>query len=213
MTQAGEITGLGFDTTNNRLCICSCNDIVQSWSILKDPTTGIWTAQNIFSRKYTNLSPQAIMFAAIENTTDRDIIVFGLHNNGPIYTLASKTGQLCRSGRREPELEMLPSTGGKGFSVLTTPPLVPHCSVSQTKPRCACLRYLGEREYETRPRHVRFAESGLAVISGSDHGVVYVFETRTGELLQKLEVGVSQWVQAIATAEIDGVPVIFAALT
>ena len=57
-----------------------------------------------------------------------------------------------------------------------------------------------EREYEMRPRHVRFAESGLAVISGSDHGVVYVFETRTGVVLQKLEVGVSQWVQAIAVS-------------
>ncbi|KAJ7729550.1 hypothetical protein DFH07DRAFT_781938, partial [Mycena maculata] len=56
-------------------------------------------------------------------------------------------------------------------------------------------------------------ESGLAIISGSDHGVVYVFETRTGDVLQKLQVGISQWVQAIAAAEIDGAPVIFAALT
>lgn len=55
-----------------------------------------------------------------------------------------------------------------------------------------------ERQYEMRPRQVSFAESGLAIISGSDHGVVYVFETRTGDVLQKLQVGVSQWVQAIA---------------
>lgn len=55
-----------------------------------------------------------------------------------------------------------------------------------------------ERELEMRPRHVRFAESGWAVVSGSDHGVVYVFETRTGNVLQKLEIGALQWVQAIA---------------
>jgi hypothetical protein len=84
MTHPGEITGLGFDTTKNRLCICSRNDIVQSWTIIKDPMTGKWTVQNIFSRKYTNLSPQAIMFAAFDNTKDRDIIVCGLHNNGPM---------------------------------------------------------------------------------------------------------------------------------
>ncbi len=80
-----------------------------------------------------------------------------------------------------------------------------------------------------RPRQVHFAESGLAVVSGSDHGTVYVFETRTCELLQKLEMGVPQWVvgsavgisrlewnqadEPVQTADIDGVPVIFAALT
>ncbi len=84
MTHPGEISGLGFDTTNNRLCVCTRNDIVQSWSILKDPMTGKWTAQNIFSIKYPNLSLQAVMFDAFHNSKDRDIIAFGLHNNGPV---------------------------------------------------------------------------------------------------------------------------------
>lgn len=57
-----------------------------------------------------------------------------------------------------------------------------------------------ERELEMRLRHVRFAENGWAVVSGSDHGVVYVFETRTGNVLQKLEIGALQWVQAIAVS-------------
>jgi len=85
IAQPSEIAALGFDTTNNRLCICSRSGIVQSWLILKDPPTGRWTAQNIFNQKYSNLAPQAIMFAAFDNTTqDRDIMVFGLHNNGPM---------------------------------------------------------------------------------------------------------------------------------
>ncbi|KAJ7113435.1 quinon protein alcohol dehydrogenase-like superfamily [Mycena epipterygia] len=213
MTQAGEITGLGFDTTNNRLCICSRNDIVQSWSILKDPATGIWTVQNIFSRKYTNLSPQAIMFAAIENTTDRDIIVFGLHNNGPIYTLASKTGAITSEWSAGARIGDATVNWREGVLCLDDPAAGPTLFRLTDQTKARVFEIPREREYETRPRHVRFAKSGLAVISGSDHGVVYVFETRTGELLQKLEVSVSQWVQAIATAEIDGVPVIFAALT
>ncbi|KAJ7110439.1 hypothetical protein C8R44DRAFT_883587 [Mycena epipterygia] len=213
MTHPGEITGLGFDTTNNRLCICGRNDVVQSWTILKDSVTGKWTVQNTFSRKYTNLSPQAIMFAAFENTQEQDIIVFGLHNNGPIYTLRGKTGEIASEWSAGARIGDAAVNWKEGILCLDDPAAGPTLFrlTDQTKARMFEIPW--EREYEVRPRHVRFAENGLAVISGSDHGVVYVFETRTGDLLQKLEVGVSQWVQAIATAEIDGVPVIFAALT
>ncbi|KAJ6590756.1 hypothetical protein B0H10DRAFT_2233562 [Mycena sp. CBHHK59/15] len=212
MTHPGEITGLGFDTTNNRLCICSRNDIVQSWTILKDPTTGKWTAQNIFSRKYTHLSPQAIMFAAFENTKDRDIIVFGLHNNGPIYTLRGKTGEIASEWSAGARIDAA-INWREGILCLDDPAAGPTLFRLTDQTKAHVFEIPREREYEMHLRHVRFAESGLAVISGSDHRVVYVFETRTGDVLQKLEVGVSQWVQAIATAEIDGVPIIFAALT
>lgn len=81
----------------------------------------------------------------------------------------------------------------------------------QTKVRL--LEIPKEWPREWRARNVRFTEGGLVVVSGSDHGVVYVFETRSGNLLQKLDIGVSQWVQGVAVGEIDGVPAIFAAST
>ncbi|KAJ7820381.1 WD40-repeat-containing domain protein [Mycena leptocephala] len=213
MTNPGEITGLGFDTTSNRLCICSRNDIVQSWIVLKDPMTGKWTAQNIFSRKYTNLSPQAIMFAAFDNTRDRDIIVCGLHNNGPIYTLRGKTGEIASDWSVGARIGDAAVNWREGIICLDDPAAGPTLFRLADQTKARVFEIPRERELEMRPRHVRFAESGWAVVSGSDHGVVYVFETRTGNVLQKLDIGALQWVQAIATAEIDGVPVIFAALT
>ena len=84
ITHAGEITGLGFDSTNNRLCLCSRTDVVQSWAISKDANTGMWKATNIFSQKYSNFVPRSITFAAFDNSSDRDIIVFGSGHNGPV---------------------------------------------------------------------------------------------------------------------------------
>ncbi|KAJ6465992.1 hypothetical protein C8R47DRAFT_1079073 [Mycena vitilis] len=129
--------------------------------------TGSWSAQNILSQKYANLSPRAIMFDAFDNTKDRDIFAFGLHNNGPVgpsgdATVNWREGILCLDD---------PASGPTLFRLT---------------------------DRSKRPR------GGLRV------------QTRTGDLLQKLEANISQWVQAVAAvqaADIDGVPVIFAALT
>lgn len=79
-----EITGLAYDPTSSRLGICSRNDYVQAWAIVKDPTSDAWTPKNIFSQQYAKLAPQAIMFSAYGNTRDRDILVFGMHSGGPM---------------------------------------------------------------------------------------------------------------------------------
>ncbi|KAF8144997.1 WD40-repeat-containing domain protein [Mycena galopus ATCC 62051] len=208
MTHAGEITGLGFDTTNNRLCVCSRNDVVQSWSILKDPLTGKWTAQNIFTQKYSNLSPSAIMFDAFDNTKDRNIVVFGLHNNGPVYTLDGKTGELASEWSTGARIGDAIVNWREGMLCPDDPGAGPTLFHVTNQAKSRVFEIPREMQYEVRPRRVRFAENGLAVVSGSDHGVVYVFETRTGDVLQKLDIGVSQWM-----TEMDGVPVIFAALT
>lgn len=43
-----------------------------------------------------------------------------------------------------------------------------------------------------RPRHVDFAEDCSMIISGSDHGVVYMFDRRTGQVIDKLKAGNSR---------------------
>ncbi|KAJ7665158.1 quinon protein alcohol dehydrogenase-like superfamily [Mycena polygramma] len=213
MTNPSEITGLAFDTTNNRLCICSRNSIIQSWTILKDPMTGTWSAQNIFSQKYTNLSPRAIMFDAFDNTKDRDIFAFGLHNNGPVYNIRGQTGELVSQWSVGASVGDAAVNWREGILCLDDPASGPTLFRLTDRSKVRACEIPRERQDEIRARHVRFAENGLTVISGSDHGVVYVFETRTGDVLQKLEIGISQWVQAVAAADIDGVPVVFAALT
>src|ERR1700761_1488918 len=76
-----------------------------------------------------------------------------------------------------------------------------------------------------RIRQVGLLDANHAVVSGSDHGVLYVY-TRRNNLLTKLHVDASEWVQTVAasfmrlrgleadqlqTADIAGVPTIFVA--
>lgn len=49
-----------------------------------------------------------------------------------------------------------------------------------------------------RIRNVRFAEGATAVVCGSDHGLVYVFNLQTGERLQRLDTETGEWVQTVA---------------
>lgn len=48
-----------------------------------------------------------------------------------------------------------------------------------------------------RPRQVCFADDCSSVVSGSDHGLVYVFDRRTGEVTDTLRVDANDWVQTV----------------
>ena len=48
-----------------------------------------------------------------------------------------------------------------------------------------------------RPRQVSFAEDCSTIVSGSDHGVVYIFDRRSGEIVDELEMGQDDWMQTI----------------
>ncbi|KAJ7141803.1 hypothetical protein C8R43DRAFT_954763 [Mycena crocata] len=52
---------------------------------------------------------------------------------------------------------------------------------------------------------------GQPLFAAATTGCVYVCDTRSGKALETLSVGSPEWVQVVTTAEIDGVPVIFAA--
>ena len=51
-----------------------------------------------------------------------------------------------------------------------------------------------------RIRQVALADSNQAIVSGSDHGVVYVRDRRSGELLTKLCVHPDEWIQTVAAS-------------
>ncbi|KAF8205160.1 WD40-repeat-containing domain protein [Mycena galopus ATCC 62051] len=212
MADPGEITAMAFDSTNNRLCLSSRKDIVQSWKIAKDPQTGKMLPTNIFSRRFPRLSPQAITFAAFDNSQDRDIIVLGLHNSGPICTIRGRTGELASQWVVGGKIGDAAFNWKDGVFCLDDPMSGPSLFrfSDQTKTRTYEIEHIRKNN---RPRNVRFGDQGSTLICGSDHGCVYVFDTRSGEKLAALSVGTTEWVQVIATAEIDGVPVIFGAQT
>jgi len=51
---------------------------------------------------------------------------------------------------------------------------------------------------ERRSRNVAFHDGGSTIISGSDHGKVYVFNRRTGDIYDVIYTGFKDWVQSIA---------------
>lgn len=59
--------------------------------------------------------------------------------------------------------------------------------------------YVVETTKPPRPRQVRFAEECSVIVSTSDHGVVYVFDCRKGEVLDKSKSG-NDRVQAVTVS-------------
>ncbi|KAJ7027822.1 WD40-repeat-containing domain protein [Mycena alexandri] len=207
-----EVTAMALDSTNNRLCLCTRNDFVQSWAISKDPVSGTWMPTNIFSRKLTNFAPQAITFAAFDNSQDRDIIVLGFHNSGPVYTIRGKTGETASAWLVGAQIGDAAFYWKDGVFCVDDPQSGP--ALFRLSDQVKSKMYHVDHERTSgRPRKVCFGEQGTTVICGSDHGCVYVFDTRSGERLATLSVGSTEWVQVVTTAEVDNVSVIFAAQT
>lgn len=48
-----------------------------------------------------------------------------------------------------------------------------------------------------RSKNVAFHDGGSTIISGSDHGAVYAFDRRTGEVVDIIHVGYRDWVQSV----------------
>jgi len=54
------------------------------------------------------------------------------------------------------------------------------------------------RAKKTFPKGVAFANNSRAVVGGSDHGLVYIFERKTGQVLKKLRHSKSGGVETIS---------------
>ncbi|KAJ6580206.1 hypothetical protein B0H10DRAFT_2099234 [Mycena sp. CBHHK59/15] len=64
---------------------------------------------------------------------------------------------------------------------------------------------------QKRPRKVCFADESRVIVCSSDHGIVYVFDRRSGDTLDELRIDASDWVQTIATTDCNGISTILAA--
>ncbi|KAJ7049881.1 WD40-repeat-containing domain protein [Mycena amicta] len=202
-----EITGLAFDSAASRLALCARNDRIQMYSLSTDLLSGAWAVNCIFDRYIAHYSPQSIFFFG----QDKNLLVSGIHNNGPLTILNATTGESIQSW----------STGGKNgdahihgsLIVLDDPKAGPglyRWGEGQQK-KIRGFEIKPTREEDSRHRDVRFAEGGEVVVCGSDSGTVYVFEVCSGNTLDAVQLGAKSWIQVIATANIGGVPTIFAA--
>ncbi|KAJ7049586.1 WD40-repeat-containing domain protein [Mycena amicta] len=131
--------------------------------------------------------PRSIAFGKMQGY-GRELMVFDLHggNIGDVAVDVRK-GVLCMDD---------PSSGTNLYR-LEDRSLVKTFSVRVTK--------------KYRPRQVDFSDECRFIISGSDHGVVYIFDRRSGEIVDELRVDPHEWVQTVAAYECAGVCTIFAA--
>ncbi|KAJ7191171.1 hypothetical protein GGX14DRAFT_407358 [Mycena pura] len=196
MPDPGEITAMAFDSTNNRLCLCSRNDTVPVLEDCEGPS------DRQVAWKVSRLSPQAITFAGFDNSQDRDIIVFGMHNSGPICTIRGRTGEVTSQWSVGARIGDAAFNWKDGIFCLddsaSGPGLYRFSDQTKTK------------TYEIEP--ARKNNVRRTSVSGTRGHPSFAVVT-TGEELAALSVGTSEWLQVIATTEIDGVSVIFGAQT
>ncbi|KAK7031894.1 WD-repeats-region domain-containing protein [Favolaschia claudopus] len=213
ITTSGEITGLSFDPSKNILCICSRSDIVQAWKILKNSVNGKWSASSIFSNEIAGLAPRAITFAGFDSSGDRDIVAFGSGHNGPVATLSGSTGKWKGDWMAGGYISSADVDWKEGVLCLNDPYFGPGLFRLADEAKARSFEVPTETEGEPYTTDACFGEKGRLIVAGSDHGIVYVFDARSGETIQKLDTKKSKWVKAVTTAEIGGVPTIFAAHT
>ncbi|KAJ7064541.1 WD40-repeat-containing domain protein [Mycena amicta] len=209
ISEPADITGIAFDATTNRLVLCSAACMVQAWGSVKGDTGRAHLLQ-IFSRKITNFAPRAVAFAAFDGSKDKDILVFGQNDIGPIYKLRGKTGETIESFLVGGQIGDATVDWNTGLFLIDNVFCGPSLWRYVDSSRVRTYSIPSTREVY-RIRNVRFGEAATIVVCGSDDGHVNVFDLQTGKHIQQLDIGTSEWVQVVATAEIDGIPTVFAA--
>ncbi|KAJ7041704.1 hypothetical protein C8F04DRAFT_1252631 [Mycena alexandri] len=144
--------------------------------------------QPVFTNQLNNFTLQAIAFGQMWGN-ERDIMVFALYGGqvGDIAALGNHKNVLCMDD---------PSSGTNLYR------LEDHTRVKT---------FLVPVTKQSRPHQVALLEECKFVVSGSDHGIVYVFDRRSGKIIDKLRVDAREWVQTVAAGKCSGVSAIFAA--
>ncbi|KAJ7859852.1 WD40-repeat-containing domain protein [Mycena olivaceomarginata] len=185
-----EITGLAFDAPSNRLAVCHRGGMIQVFTL--DSTMSL---KEVFSLELKNVTPRAIAFGQMY-FNDRDVMVFDLYR-GDVYTLRSNNGNvvgqpwnvggligdIALDVRKGVLITDEPSSGTNLYR-LEDHTRVKTFPVAVTK--------------QKRLRQVAFLEECQFIVSGSDHGIVYVFDRRSGDIVDELRVDPREWVQTIA---------------
>ncbi|KAJ7500683.1 WD40-repeat-containing domain protein [Mycena galericulata] len=183
MSNPAEITGLAFDAASNRLAVCHRESTIQIHEM-----DDKMKPHTVFSVGIKNFLPKALAFGAAKGK-HREIIAFGFHD-----------GQIGAADYNERKKVFCVDDIFQGPALYRadSETRVRTFEVKLTKP-CP------------RPRQVCFADDCSSVVSGSDHGVVYVFDHRTGAVTDTLRVDPNDWVQTVTATHVDGISTIVAA--
>ncbi|KAK0483119.1 WD40-repeat-containing domain protein [Armillaria luteobubalina] len=198
----GEITGIDFDSTSNRLAVANRNGTVVLFSV-ESPMVPLG------SISIQHHVPKTLTFGeASGNRGHQDLLVFGLGGRISILKhqdeklLIHATLEKCYSGHAA-------ITTTKDVICVDDP--AEGAAIYKLQDGARVRTFAVPVKKSHRPRQVAFGEDGKVVVSGSDHGVVYVYERRTGLKMNELKVDLEDWVQALATMRLKEIPCIMAA--
>ncbi|KAF5349381.1 hypothetical protein D9758_015523 [Tetrapyrgos nigripes] len=181
-----EITAIAFDASSSQLAVVHRAEIVHRFVV--DPLMRLTTVK---STRIKNHWPQAVGFRQTAAC-------------GP---------EIWSFGREDGEIHIL-DEGGKITVTKTTGVVIGGAAISvkdnayildDTSQGVALYKLSGAERLKTfavttneqRSRNVGFHDGGKALISGSDHGDVYIFDQRTREVNDIIQVGCKDWVQSI----------------
>ncbi|KAJ7775907.1 hypothetical protein DFH07DRAFT_766851 [Mycena maculata] len=166
--------------------------------------------QEVFTLELKNTAPRAIAFGQMYGN-ERDIMVFGLYG-GDIHTFRGSNGKAAGEPWNVGALiSDIALDVRKGVLCMDEP------SSGTNLYRLEEHKYMCMKTFPVavtkrqRIRQVDFLDECKFIISGSDHGVVYVFDHRSGEIVDELRVDPHEWVQTVAAADCARVSTIFAA--
>ncbi|KAJ7605666.1 WD40-repeat-containing domain protein [Mycena polygramma] len=216
-----EITGLAFDPVSNRGAVCNKNGVVQVHTL--DTSMNMHPLFSITM----DTSPKSIAFGAMRSS-ERDILVFGLYDgvvkvmrdSGAVvetwelgcymcvkdvsfifyhYDKREFRGNAAVDSRKGSMCVDDPSSGVNVHRLLDN---------GQSKVKSFPVPVMKSK----RPRGVCYVNECSEIVSGSDHGLVYVFDRRSGEIVDELKLDSDdEWVQTVAGTDCNGVPTILAA--
>ncbi|KAF4611959.1 hypothetical protein D9613_004307 [Agrocybe pediades] len=201
LANPSEITAIAFDSASNRLAVSNRNSVV---SLLRvGPKLDLYPVFTVVLKDHI---PKALAFS--QSGEVRAIYTFGLYD-GVIYTLSGKDGKIedqqqtgCRIGNVSANLR-------RGVFCLDDPAqgvaLYRYSSWDRVRTYAVAV------EKSMRPRQISFVEDCKFILSGSDHGAVYLFDRRSGNMVDELRSGTGR-VQALTATEHLEKPLIFSAL-
>ncbi|CAK5272844.1 unnamed protein product [Mycena citricolor] len=196
-----EVTGLAFDSATNRLAASHRGGTLQVFTL-----NSAMAENEVFSVVIRHCVPAALAFGAMSGN-ERELLVFGLYC-GLVYTVRGMN--VCSSDAAWNLgccISNVDIDQTNGILCVSDPSSGVH--LYRLTGRELVKSFLIPVNKTQQIRQVALLDSNRAVVSGSDHGVVYVYNHRDN-LLTKLQVDPNAY-QGLQTADVAGVPTIFTA--
>ncbi|KAJ7732819.1 WD40-repeat-containing domain protein, partial [Mycena olivaceomarginata] len=181
-----EITGLAFDAPSNRLAVCHQGGMIQ---VLR--STAPCSLKEVFSLELKNVTPRAIAFGQMY-FNDRDVMVFDLYRGDVLHLRSGAFANIIQAATIALDVR-------KG--VLITDEPLSGTNLYRLEDHTRVKTFPVAVMKQKRLRQVAFLEECQFIVSGSDHGIMYVFDRRSGDIVDELRVDPHEWVQTIAVSD------------